>query len=77
MPPLVLYCYRACDLIRRCWYATHHMTDEEAVRLNEPQPVEASREERKIPEEPPANSTSVFMSPTQWMDARDDARAPH
>jgi hypothetical protein len=61
MPTLVLYRYRAFDPVRRRWYVTHAMTEQEAGRLGNPTPLEWSREERRIDTDPLCLSTSAFL----------------
>jgi hypothetical protein len=62
MPTLILYRYRVFDPIRRRWAITPAMTEEEAVRLASAVRLDWSREERHIPEDRQAMSTSAFLS---------------
>ena len=60
MPILIFYRYRAFDPIRRRWYVTHAMTEQDAARLEEARQLEWSREERNISEDWRAMSASSF-----------------
>jgi hypothetical protein len=61
MPTITLYRYRVFDSVRRRWYVTHPMTEQEAGRLEMPTRLEWSREVREVGPDPLCNSTSAFF----------------
>jgi hypothetical protein len=61
VPILILHRYRTFDPIRRRWYVTPAMTEQDAPRLNGATRLEWSREERTVSDDSGANRTSAFL----------------
>ena len=61
MPTMILYRYRVFDPVRRRWFVSHAMTDQDASRLAGAVRLDWSREERQTPTDLFENCTSAFF----------------